>query len=140
MTNEREALPLVAMPGADRESRVERVAAPRAGTECHVEAVGRDARLWVVATQAQPVRPAKSDDDPARRRHADRDGIRVLAKDVSRRVDERRRVEHLVHSPMAIQPHWLEVWQARRDELRFPGSDARQRRIRERHILHRVAA
>ena len=73
MTNEREALPLVAMPRADRESRVERVAAPRAGTECHVAAVGRDARLWVVATQAQPVRPAKSDDDPARRRHADRD-------------------------------------------------------------------
>ena len=52
MTNEREALPLVAMPGADRESRVERVGAPRAGTECHVEAVGRDARLGVIALQA----------------------------------------------------------------------------------------
>jgi hypothetical protein len=50
--NEREALPLVAMPGTDRESRVERVGAPRAGTECHVEAVGRDARLGVIALQA----------------------------------------------------------------------------------------
>ena len=81
---------LVAMPGADRESRIERVAAARAGTECHVKAVWRDACLWVIATQTQPVGPAKSDDDPARRRHADRDGVRVLAKDISRRVERAR--------------------------------------------------
>ena len=41
---------------------------------------------------------------------------------------------------MAVQPHGLEVGQAGRDEVRFLGSDAGERCVRQRDVLDGVVA